>query len=59
MIALLGENWGPILTLISIGAIIFTLGHWFGKINSDRKRFEEFAKEIRENIKIILGRLPG
>ena len=59
MIALLAENWGPILTLIALGTIIFTLGHWFGKINSDRQRFEEFVIEIRENIKVILGRLPG
>ena len=41
-----------------IGAI-FVLGQWKGKVDSDRASFKEFMKEVRNDIKEMLRRLPS
>jgi hypothetical protein len=46
-----------ISALAAIGAV-FAVGKWVGAVNSDRTSLGEFIKEIREDIKKILGRLP-
>ena len=52
-------NTPLILTVILIVLGVFTsIGIWIGKVNSDRASFKDFMKEIRKDIKIILGRLP-
>ena len=52
--------WVAILSMLSVvvgGA--FAFGTWKGKVDSDRASFEEFMKEVRDDIKEILGRLPS
>ena len=52
--------WVAILSMLSVvvgGA--FAFGTWKGKVDSVRASFEEFMKEVRDDIKEILGRLPS
>ena len=52
-------NTPLILTVFLIVLGVFTsIGIWIGKVNSDRASFKDFMKEIRKDIKTILGRLP-
>ena len=48
-----------ILAVLSIGALIWKGGGWYGSVNTDRKNFREFMDEIRQDIKMILDRLPA
>ena len=52
--------WVASLSLLSVvvGAA-FAFGTWKGKVDSDRASFKEFMKEVRDDIKEILGRLPS
>ena len=48
------------LSLLSVAAgAIFAFGLWKGKVDSDRASFKEFMKEVRNDIKEILRRLPS
>ena len=52
--------WVALLSLLSMvvgGA--FAFGTWKGRVDSDRASFKEFTKEVRDDIKEILGRLPS
>ena len=37
---------------------VLAVGKWVGHVNSDRSKFNEFMKEVRDDIKTILTRLP-
>ena len=50
--------WAIIIVVLAVGGAIFYTGRWVGAVNSDRKSFNEFMKEIREKIDSILDRLP-
>ena len=57
----MGEWWvipSIIVAVVTIGALIFKFGKWVGSVDSDRQDFREFIKEVRDDIKEILGRLP-
>ena len=45
--------------LFAVAGAIFGFGLWKGKVDSDRASFKEFMKEVRNDIKEILGRLPS
>ena len=47
-----------ILAVIGVGALIWRGGAWYGSVNTDRANFKEFMKEVREDLKKILQRLP-
>ena len=54
-------SFTPLVTISVILAIlsfVFWLGTWIGAVNTDRSLFKDFIKEIRSDIKKILGRLP-
>ena len=46
-------------TILAIIAAIAGVGYWVGQVNSDRKSFKEFMKDVRDDIKTILKRLPA
>ena len=46
-----------IIAAISAGGVIFAIGRWVGAVNHDRKSFDAFMKEVRDDIKEILTRL--
>ena len=48
-----------IAVAIAVGGLIFGAGKWVGAVNSDRTSFNEFMKEIRDDVKKILDRLPS
>ena len=48
-----------IVVAIAVGGLIFGAGKWVGAVNSDRASFSAFTKEIRDDIKKILDRLPS
>ena len=48
-----------ILAVLGVGALIWKIGKWMGEVDADRSRFKDFIKEIREDIKKILRRLPS
>ena len=56
------ENWidTPIIITVAIAvvSVLVAIGIWVGSVNSDRSKFNEFMKEVRDDIKKILGRLP-
>ena len=45
-------------TILAGIAAMAGVGYWVGQINSDRKSFKEFMREVRDDIKTILNRLP-
>ena len=47
-----------IVAVIGVGALIWRGGAWYGSVNTDRANFKEFMKEVREDLKKILQRLP-
>ena len=52
--------WVAALSLLSmVAGAAFAFGTWKGKVDSDRASFKEFMKEVRDDIKEILGRLPS
>ena len=44
-----------ILVALAIASGLIAAGKWIGNVNSDRTSFKEFMKEIRTDIKKILG----
>ena len=55
------NNWWYVsiaVLLLAVGGIIFKFGKWTGEVNSDRDRFNKFIKEVRDDIKTILSRIP-
>lgn len=52
------ENWleTPLIVPVVVGAIavLITIGIWIGKVNSDRKSFKDFIKEVRGKLDTIL-----
>ena len=55
------NNWWYVsiaVLLLTVGGIIFKFGKWTGEVNSDRDRFNKFIKEVRDDIKTILSRIP-
>ena len=50
---------GLVGVLVTLLALMFKFGDWHGKVNSDRSSFKEFMKEVRDDIKEILQRLPN
>ena len=55
------ENWIVPIVLVAIAAVTAAgkLIFWMGEVNADRKGINEFMKEIRDDIKKILKRLPA
>ena len=55
------ENWIVPIVLVVIAAVtaVGKLIYWMGEVNADRKGINEFMKEIRDDIKKILRRLPA
>ena len=52
--------WVAALSLLSmVAGAAFAFGTWKGKVDSDRASFKVFMKEVRDDIKEILGRLPS
>ena len=47
-----------VIVVIAVVGAIFAVGKWVGSVNTERSSFKEFIKEIREDIKKILGLLP-
>ena len=50
----------PLVYVAAVGIIglIFGIGTWVGAVNADRTSFKAFMKEIRDDLKKILSRLP-
>lgn len=44
--------------MIAVTGIIFGIGVWKGKVDSDRTSFKEFMREVRDDIKELLSRTP-
>ena len=57
------QNPVTYMAVLAAGSLIFGIGRWVGGVNADRKNlkdgFKDIAKEIREDIKKILIRMPG
>ena len=47
-----------VTVLLALFAFVFKFGSWYGQVNSDRKRFDQFMEEVRKDIKNIFDRLP-
>lgn len=41
-----------------IVGVVFAAGRWYASVNADRADFKEFMKEVRQDIKEILNRMP-
>ena len=52
-------TWGSVIAAIAVVTLIWRGGMWMGAVNSDRKSFNEFMEEVRQDIKKILLRLPS
>ena len=55
-----------VMALVTAIGLVFAIGKWVGGVNSDRKTFKEFMREIKneiskihDNIGKILDRLPA
>ena len=44
-------------TVVAVGSAIFAAGNWYGKVNADRKAFNEFIKEVRDRLREINAQL--
>ena len=56
------EYWalGISLTLLLAGfTLVYKIGKWQGKVDTDRKNFKEFMTEIRNKLDDIFIRLPA
>ncbi len=51
-------DWLPVATAVGLVSALLGIGIWIGGVNSDRENFKEFIREVREDIKKILRRLP-
>lgn len=51
------ENPLLILAALAVGTVFYKTITWIANVNSDREKFHEFMKEVRDDIKKILGRL--
>ena len=49
-----GVSLGGVVAVIGL---VFAVGIWKGKVDSDRTNFKDFMKEVRDDIKTILSRL--
>ena len=47
-----------IIAAIAVIGVVYGIGEWTGNVNSDRKSFKTFMKDIRKKIDEILERLP-
>ena len=54
------EIWLVPLAIVGVAALtaIYKFAEWRGAVDADRKNFGSFIKEIRDDIKEILGRIP-
>ena len=52
-------NWRLVLAVLAVASAIFAAGRWVGKVDAAVKQFNEFAKEIRAQLKDIFLRLPA
>ena len=50
---------GMIVAAIVVGGMIFKTGGWHGKVNSDLAVLREELREVRDDIRAILARLPA
>lgn len=46
-------GWHLIATFVALGGILLTVGIWIGNVNSDRKSFKEFMKEVKTELKSL------
>ena len=46
-------GWHLIATTVALGGILLTAGIWIGNINSDRKSFKEFMKEVKAKLELL------
>lgn len=44
---------------LTSATILVTSGIWIGRVNSDRKNFKDFMREVREKLDRIFERLPS
>lgn len=51
-------EWLPAATAFTLVTALVGIGIWIGGVNSDRENFKEFMREVRDDIKTILSRLP-
>ena len=59
MRTLLMENpLSIVIFIVIVCTIAYKVGQWVGKIDSERESFLGFVDEIRENLQIVLSRLP-
>ena len=47
-----------VAVLLALIVAVFKFANWYGEVNSDRKRFDQFMEEVRIDIKNIFDRLP-
>lgn len=52
-------GWVAPVSVLTLAGILIGTGMWIGAVNSDRTTFKAFMKEVRDDIKTILGRLPS
>lgn len=43
---------------VAVGTALFKFARWTGSVDKDRENFKSFMKEVRDDIKDILSRLP-
>ncbi len=48
-----------VIALLAVVTVIFKVAQWVERVNLDRSSLKELTKEIREDIKKILERLPS
>lgn len=51
--------WVWVGLLVALVGAVFALGQWKGRVDADRASFKELMKEVRDDIKEILRRLPS
>ena len=51
-------DYGP-WAIIAVIAFVVGIGYGVGQVNSDRTAFKTFMSEVRDDIKMILSRLPA
>lgn len=51
--------WVWVDLLVALVGAVFALGQWKGRVDSDRASFKKLTKEVRDDIKEILRRLPS
>lgn len=51
--------WVWVGLLVALVGAVFALGQWKGRVDADQASFKELMKEVRDDIKEILRRLPS